>query len=87
MIDNLYTLTGNEAYYNKTAVNETVKINAATIQMYRERERCLYTIHHTYQIRVQRANTVVIRHYPSNTRILLQKLENSYKNKPIQSEK
>jgi hypothetical protein len=65
MIKSLSDATGQDAYYTKTLPDETVKINALTIDTYRKLIKHLKKeniIHHTYQPKEERAYRVVIRH-------------------------
>lgn len=64
MINNLAEVTADETYHTKALANEIVKINAHTIDTYRKLVRHLRDeniIHHTYQVKEERAYRVVIR--------------------------
>lgn len=68
MIDNLSNVTDEETYQCKILQNDTVKINAQNPDTYRKLIRHLNSekiIHHTYQMKQDRAYRVVIRnlHY------------------------
>jgi len=68
MIDNLSNITEEETYQCKMLRNDTVKINTLNPNTYRKLIRHLNSekiIHHTYQIKQDRAYRVVIRnlHY------------------------
>jgi hypothetical protein len=68
MIDNLPTITEKETYQCKILRNDTVKINTQNPETYRKLIRHLNSekiIHHTYQMKQDRAYRVVIRnlHY------------------------
>jgi hypothetical protein len=65
MIKSLSDATRQEAYYTKTLPDETVKVRALTIDAYRKLIKHLKEgniIHHTYQLKEERAYRVVIRH-------------------------
>jgi hypothetical protein len=64
MIKVLSEATGQEAYYTKTLPDETVKVSALTIDAYRKLIKHLREeiIHHTYQLKEERAYRVVLWH-------------------------
>lgn len=68
MVDYLSTFTEKDTYYTKALADETIKVNAHSIDTYRKIIRNLKDeniIHHTYQIKDDRAYRIVIRnlHY------------------------
>lgn len=65
MVDSFAQVVEEETYYTRTMPNETVKITANTIDTYRKLIRHLREeeiVHHTYQLKEERAYRVVIRH-------------------------
>jgi selenocysteine-specific translation elongation factor len=64
MVEHLATAIEEEQYYCKALSNETIKINVTTSESYRKLIKQLQQekiVHHTYQIREERAYRVVIR--------------------------
>lgn len=64
MIDNLASITEQETYHTKALADETVKIIAHIVDTYRKIVRHLREkniIHHTYQLKEDRAYRIVIR--------------------------
>lgn len=65
MQNNFSEVIEDETYYSQALPNDTVKISTQTVETYRKLVRHLKEeniIHHTYQIREERAYRVVIRH-------------------------
>jgi hypothetical protein len=76
--------TGQEAHYNKTLPDETVKVSALTIDAYRKLIKHLKEeniIHHTYQLKEERGYRVVIRnlHYSIPTEGIKLEIEKNVK--------
>lgn len=68
MVNNFSQVVGEETYYTRTLPNDTVKITTHTIDTYRKLIRHLKEeniVHHTYQIKEERAYRVVIRDHHS----------------------
>lgn len=70
MINNLREIVEDEQYTSKTLANNTIKINCNTPDTYRKLVRLLREeniIHHTYQLKEERAFRVVIKHLHHTT--------------------
>lgn len=80
MIENLAQAVEDETYHTKTVSANTVKINTHTVDTYRKLIRHLddeKIIHHTYQLKEERAYRVVIRglHHSMPTEEVIQELQ------------
>lgn len=80
MVEYLASTIEEEQYYCKALSNETIKINVTTAESYRKLIRQLQqdkVVHHTYQIREERAYRVVLRnlHHSIPTEEIKQELE------------
>jgi len=87
MLDDLKDVAKPDTYRTAALANDTVKISANTIDTY----RCLVKhmneeniVHHTYQIKTERAYRIVIRHLQHS--VPLDDIKKSYKKKVIRSE-
>ena len=65
MLDDLTNVAEPDTYRTSTLANDTVKISANTIDTYRSLVKHMQEeniVHHTYQIKTERAYRIVIRH-------------------------
>lgn len=81
MIDNLSQITEEETYQCKALQNDTIKINTKNPDIYRKLVRHLNSekiVHHTYQMKQERAYRVVIRnlHYSIPVENIKKEIEN-----------
>jgi hypothetical protein len=64
MVENLAKAVDEETYFTKTLSNNTVRISPQSLEIYRKLMRHIQdekVVHHTYQIKQDRAYRVVIR--------------------------
>ena len=88
MLDDLADVAEPNTYRTTALANDTVKINANTIDTYRSLEKHMKEeniVHHTYQIKTERAYRIVIRHLhhsvpPEDIKEELQKEGHSVRN-------